>query len=154
MRPRPRALQLAAAAQALEAAGVFVATAVAGLDTAAGRSYQQASGIALTVIGLCAGVALAAVAAGLAKARRWTRTPALLTQLFLGITAVYLLEGHRLDWGVPALLLALAGSTGLLLPGGLRALVGPKDGDPGGEAGTQQTPRTAPPARRPAPRRR
>jgi hypothetical protein len=153
MRPRPRALQLAAAAQAIEAAGVLVATAVAGLDTAAGRSYQQASGIALTVIGLCTAAALAATAAGLARARRWTRTPALLTQLFVGITAIYMLQGHRLDWGVPALLLALAGFTGLLLPGGLRALVGPKDGNPGGEA-AQQAPRTAPPARQPAPRRR
>ncbi|HYZ55598.1 MAG TPA: hypothetical protein VE733_19130 [Streptosporangiaceae bacterium] len=150
MRPRPRALQLAAAVQALEAAGVFVATAMAGLDTAAGRSYQQASGIALTVIGLCAAAALAATAAGLAKVRRWARTPALLTQLFVGITAVYLLEGHRLDWGVPALLLALAGSAGLLLPGSLRALVGPKDGDRGGEAAAQQ----ALPARQPTPRRR
>jgi hypothetical protein len=154
MRPRPRALQLAAAAQAIEAAGVLVATAVAALDTAAGHSYQQASGIALTVIGLCTAVALAATAAGLARVRRWTRTPALLTQLFVGITAIYLLEGHRLDWGVPALLLALAGFTGLLLPGSLRALVGPKDGDPGGEAATRQAPRATPPARQPAPRRR
>jgi hypothetical protein len=154
MRPRPRALQLAAAAQAIEAAGVLAATVVSGLDTAAGRSYQQASGIALTVIGLCAAVALAATAVGLARVRRWTRTPALLTQLFVGITAIYLLEGHRLDWGVPALLLALAGFTGLLLPGSLRVLVGAKGGDPGGEAAARQAAQAAPPARQPAPRRR
>jgi hypothetical protein len=127
MQPRPRALLLAATAEAIEAAGVCGATLLAAVDTAAGQSYHQSSGIALTVIGLCAAVALAAVAVGLARVRRWTRTPALLTQLFVGSTGVYLLQGHRLDWGVPALLVALAGFTGLLLPGSLRALVGPKD---------------------------
>ena len=127
MRPRPRALLLAAAAEAIEAAMVCVATVLAAMDTAAGQSYHQSSGIALTIIGLCAAVALAAVAVGLARVRRWTRTPALLTQLFVGSTGVYLLQGQRLDWGVPALLVALAGFTGLLLPGSLRALVGPKD---------------------------
>ncbi|HEY4461687.1 MAG TPA: hypothetical protein VGN41_03385 [Streptosporangiaceae bacterium] len=127
MRPRPRALLLAAAAEAIEAAMVCVATVLAAVDTAAGQSYHQSSGIALTIIGLGAAVALAAVAVGLARVRRWTRTPALLTQLFVGSTGVYLLQGHRLDWGVPALLIALAGLTGLLLPGSLRALVGPND---------------------------
>jgi hypothetical protein len=120
-------LLLAAAAEAIEAGMVGVATVLAAVDTVAGQSYHQSSGIALTVIGLCAAAALAAVAVGLARVRRWTRTPALLTQLFVGSTGVYLLQGHRLDWGVPALLVALAGFTGLLLPGSLRALVGPKD---------------------------
>lgn len=127
MQPRPRALLLAATAEAIEAAGVCAATVLAAVDTASGRSYHQSSGIALTIIGLCAAAGLAAVAVGLARVRRWTRTPALLTQLFVGIVAIYLLEGHRLDWGVPAMVLALAGFTGLLLPGSLRALVGPKD---------------------------
>src|SRR3981081_1842863 len=117
MRPRPRALLLAAAAEAVEAAMVFGATVLAAVDTAAGRSYQLASGVALSVIGLCTAVALVAVAVGLTRVRRWTRTPALLTQLFVGIVAIYMLEGHRFDWGVPALLAALAGFAGLLMPG-------------------------------------
>jgi hypothetical protein len=148
-------LILAAAAEAIEAAGVCVATVLAALDTVAGRSYQQASGIALTVIGLCTVVGLAAVAVGLARARRWTRTPALLTQLFVGITAIYLLEGHRIDWGVPALLVALAGFTGLLLPGSLRVLLGPKNGEP--TAGSQAAGRVTEAGQatgRPASRRR
>jgi hypothetical protein len=127
MQSRPRALLLAAAAEAIEAAGVCVATVLAAVDTATGQSYQQSSGIALTVIGMCAVAGLAVVAVGLLRVRRWTRTPALLTQVFVGSTAIYLLDGHRYDWGVPALLVALAGFTGLLLPGSLRALVGPKD---------------------------
>jgi len=85
---------------------------------------------------VCA-AALALVAAGLARARRWSRTPALLTQLFFGIVGIYLLQGSRLDWGVPSVVLALAGFAALLSPPSLRAFSA-RD-----EAG-----RHAPPARR------
>src|SRR5216683_823459 len=98
----PRGLILAAIAQAAEAAVLCAATAL--------------SGIALTAIGAGTTIALAAVARGLAQGRRWSRTPALLTQLFTGIVAVYLLQGHRLDWGLPTAVLAVAGFAGLLNP--------------------------------------
>ena len=113
MPPRPQALLLAAAALGAEAAI---------LDTAAGRSYQRSSGIALTIIAFGAVIVVALIAVGVYRVRRWSRTPALLTQLFVGTTGVYLLEGHRLDWGVPALLVALAGFVGLLVPPSWRAL--------------------------------
>ena len=120
----PPSLLGAAGIQAAEAAVVLAATVLAGLDTAAGRSYQLASGVALTAIGVLTVVLLAAVAAGLARARRWSRTPALLTQLFVGIIAIYLIQGGRYEWGVPALVLAVAGFAVLLLPPSLRALAG------------------------------
>jgi hypothetical protein len=135
MRSRPRALLLAAVIQAVEAAGVLAASAAAAVDTAAGHSYQQASGIALTVIGFCTAVALAAVAAGLFRARRWTRTPALFTQLFVGSTGFYLLQDHHVALGLPALLVAVAGFACLVVPSSLRILVGPKDAGPAGTAG-------------------
>ncbi len=119
--------------QAAEAAMVLVATVLVGIDTAAGRSYQPSSGIALTVIGVASAAALAVVAAGLARARRWSRTPALLTQLFFGIVGIYLLQGHRLDWGVPSVVLAVAGFAALLAPPSLRALTG--QGRPAAGAG-------------------
>jgi hypothetical protein len=118
----PRGLILAATAQAAEAAALCAATALSGVDTATGHSYQLSSGIALTVIGAATTVALAVVARGLARGRRWSRTPALLTQLFTAIVAVYLLQGHRLDWGLPTALLAAAGFAGLLTPSSFRAL--------------------------------
>ena len=118
----PATLRAAAVVQAAEAALVLAATVLAGVDTAAGRSYQTGSGIALTVIGAASAVALAAVAVGLARARRWSRTPALLTQLFFGIVGIYLLQAHRLEWGVPLLVLAAAGLASLLAPPSLRAL--------------------------------
>jgi len=128
MRPRPPALLLATAAQGVEAAGLLVAAVLTAADTAAGRSYQRSSGIALTVIAFGTVIVVALIAVGIYRVRRWSRTPALLTQLFVGTTGVYLLEGHRLALGVPALLLAIAGFAGLLVPPSWRALAaGPAD---------------------------
>jgi hypothetical protein len=119
---RPASLLAAAVIQAAEAAGVLGAAILAGVDTSAGRSYHNNSGIALTLIGIATAIALAYVASGLARARRWSRTPALLTQLFVGIVSIYLVQGHRYDWGVPGVVLAVAGFAALLVPPSLRAL--------------------------------
>ena len=118
----PAGLRVASAAQATEAAGLLVAAAFAAGSTAAGRSYQLASGIALTLIVLGTAAVLAVVAVGLARARPWSRTPAALTQLFVVIAGVTLLDGHRPEWGVPALALCLAGFVLLLVPPSIRAL--------------------------------
>ncbi len=112
----PPTVRVAAAVQAAEAAMVCAASALSAVDAAAGQSYQAASGVALTVIGFGTAVMLGFVAAGLARARRWSRTPALLTQLFTGIVGIYLVQGHRYDWGVLAVALAAAGFVPLLVP--------------------------------------
>jgi hypothetical protein len=126
----PATLRAAAVVQAAEAALVLAATVLAGIDTAAGQSYQTGSGIALTVIGTASAAALAVVAAGLARARRWSRTPALLTQLFVGIVGIYLLQASRLDWGVLSVVLAVAGFAALLAPPSLRALAAREQAQP------------------------
>lgn len=123
MGDRPVTLIGAAAVQAAESLGLLAATVIAAIDTAAGRSYQVSSGVALTIIGLAAAVALAAVAVGLAHARRWSRTPALLTQLFCGVVAIYLIEGGRYGWGVPLAVLAVAGLAAIANPPTLRAFI-------------------------------
>jgi hypothetical protein len=119
---RPVALRLAAAAQAAEAAGLVVAGVFAAMATADGQSYQMASGIALTLITFCTAVTLATFAWALDRARPWARTPVVMTQLFVGGAGLYLVFGHRLDWGVPALLLAAGCLAGLFTPASLRAL--------------------------------
>jgi hypothetical protein len=138
----PLTLRAAAAVQAIESVIVLAATVLAGVDAATGESYHVNSGIALTVIGAAAAAALAWVALGVARARRWSRTPALLTQLFVGIVGIYLLQGHRLDWGVPSVVLAAAGFATLFAPPTMRALTGtePETG------GQQDLPGTPPPA--------
>jgi hypothetical protein len=129
MQQRPPSLLGAAAVQAADAVIVLAASVLAGVDTIAGQSYQRGSGIALTLIGLGTAVALAWVAWGLYQARRWSRTPMALTQLFVGIVGVYLVQGHRYEWGIPSLALAIIGFALLVTPATLRALADPQSGD-------------------------
>ena len=119
---RPAALLLAAAAQVIEAVGLCVAAAFGAIATADGKSSQAASGVALTVLAVAAAVGIALIAAALAKARPWSRTPTAMTQLFVIIGGIALLDGDRPEWGVPALLLAATCLAGLLTPASLRAL--------------------------------
>jgi hypothetical protein len=118
----PRSVLAAAIVQAVEAVGVLVASALAAVATADGHSYQRASGIAITAIGIATAIALALVARALRSGRRWSRTPAMLTQLFTGIVAIYLIQSGRLDLGVPAILLAIAGFAALLTPASIEVL--------------------------------
>ena len=121
---RPSTLTWAAAIQAVEAVGVLVASVLAGVDAARGQSYRSSSGIALTVIGLAAAIALGYVALGIIRVKGWSRTPALLTQLFCGVVSIYLLQAQRYPWGVPGILLAAAGLAALLVPPSMQALAG------------------------------
>jgi hypothetical protein len=172
MQQRPPSLLGAAGVQAADALIVLAASVLAGVDTVAGKSYQRGSGIALTLIGLATAAALAWIAVGLSRGRRWSRTPAALTQLFVGIVGIYLVQGHRYAWGIPSLVLAAAGFALLLMPATLRALAGggagpdapsgpsaPSEPAPGQQAGSGQRPRqaktpvpgkTSPPRKRPA----
>jgi len=120
--PRPPTIAAAAVIQAVQAAGILLAAILAGVAAVSGKSYQTASGIAITAIGIGTALALGYVAYGLAGSRRWSRTPALLTQLFTGIVGIYLVQGHRWSWGVPALVLCLAGFVLLLVPPSIKAL--------------------------------
>ncbi len=139
MQDRHVVLLGAAGAQAAEAAGVLIASVLSAMDTASGKSYQLSSGIALTVIGFVTAGCLALVAAGLARVRPWSRTPALLSQLFTLVAGVILLQGHRVEWGAPAVVLAVAAFVALLLPSSLQTL--------------GRHPRTPPAPRTPASRR-
>jgi hypothetical protein len=101
---------------------VFAASVLAGVDAVGGQSYHTNSGIALTLIGIGTAILLGYVATGVARIRPWSRTPALLTQLFCGIVSIYLLQASRYDWGAPGLVLAIAGFATLLVPASTRAL--------------------------------
>ena len=105
-----------------EAAGLCVAAAFGAVSTADGKSSQAASAVALIVLAVAAAVGIALIAAALAKARPWSRTPTVMTQLLVVIGGITLLDGHRPEWGVPALLLAAVCLAGLLTPASLRAL--------------------------------
>jgi hypothetical protein len=127
----PAGLRLAAAAQVIEAAGLCVAAAFGAVSTADGKSSQAASGVALTVFAVVVAAGIAVIAAALARARPWSRTPTAMIQLLVVIGGIVLLDGDRPEWGVPALLLAAACLAGLLTPASLRALNRPSAAGPG-----------------------
>ena len=113
---------MAAVVLAIEAVGMCVAAAFSAVSTAQGQSYQRASGVALTLIAIGTAAGFAAFAVGLARARPWTRTPVVMTQLAIGIWGIYLLHDHRPEWGLPALALAACCLAALFTPASLRAL--------------------------------
>jgi hypothetical protein len=95
---------------------------LAAIATANGHSYQRASGVAITLIGIATAIGLALVARAVRSGRRWSRTPAVLTQVFTGVVAIYLIQSGRLDLGVPAILLAIGGLVALLTPASIDVL--------------------------------
>ena len=79
-------------------------------------AYHQSSGIALSILAYLAAIVAGLVGQGVFRVSQWSRTPALYIQLFVGTTGVYLLQDHHLDWGLPALLVAIVGFLGVCLP--------------------------------------
>jgi len=119
---RPRLLLMAAAAQGLEALGLCVVVVTNVIDLASGQTYQSSSAIALIVLELITAAGVAWIASGIARVLPWSRTPAVMTQIFAVFVASWLLEAHRVGWGLPILLLVIAGLVGLFAPTSLRAL--------------------------------
>jgi hypothetical protein len=105
---------------------MLVATGFSAAATAAGKSYHTSNGVALTVLALIAAVAIACCAYGTVRRRPWSRTPAVMIQVFTLIGGIMLVQGHRLDWGIPTLILGVAAAAGLLAPASLKALNRPE----------------------------
>jgi hypothetical protein len=122
----PNPLWLAAAAQGLEAAGLLVVAAVNLSDLAGGQSGQRSSAAAFIGVEVIVAIGLAAIAAGIARVRPWSRTPAVMTQVFAIILGIVLIQAHRFGWGLPALVFAAAGLAGLFAPTSLRKLNHPR----------------------------
>jgi hypothetical protein len=123
----PSLLRLAAAAQGLEAVGLLVVAAVNLSNLAAGQTDQKSNAIAFIGVEVIVAIGLAAIAAGIARGRPWSRTPAVMTQVFAVILGIVLIEAGRLGWGLPALVFAAAGLAGLFAPTSLQALNRPRD---------------------------
>ncbi len=113
---------LAAAAQAAEALGLVVVIVLNVIDSASGDTWTASNAIAQIVFEAAVAAGLAWIALGIARARPWSRTPAVLTQVFTGLIAIWLLQAHRYAWGIPALLLAVVGLAGLVAPSSWQAL--------------------------------
>jgi hypothetical protein len=119
---RPPLLLMAAVAQGLEAVGLCAVVVTQVIDSASGQSWRSSNAIALIVVELIAAVGVAWIASAIARVLPWSRTPAVMTQVFTAFIAIWLLEAHRLWWGLPALFLVLAGLVGVFAPTSLRVL--------------------------------
>ena len=126
----PNLLWLAAAAQGLEAVGLLVVAAVNLSDLAGGQTDQKSNAIAFIGVEVIVAIGLAMIAAGIARVRPWSRTPAVMTQVFAVIIGIVLIQAHRFGWGFPALVFAAAGLAGLFAPTSLRALNHPRGTTP------------------------
>ncbi|GAA2094291.1 hypothetical protein [Actinomadura alba] len=108
MTGRPITLTAAAAVEATEGIvalgfGFYVAW-----ETIVGKPLDPASAIGVTLFAFLAGAGMLAVARGLLRAERWSRSPAVLTQLFALPVSVSMLQGEQYALGVPLIVLALA----------------------------------------------
>ncbi len=115
-------LRVAAVVQALEAVALCVVAVAQIVETASGHSYEASNGVALAVMEFITVALIAAIAGAIARVRPWSRTPAVMTQLVFGVIAIILLQAHRIDWGVPALILVIVGLAALFSPASLKAL--------------------------------
>jgi hypothetical protein len=121
----PSLLWLAAAAQGLEAVGLLVVAAVNLSELAGGQTDQRSNAVAFIGVEVIVAIGLAAIAAGIWRVRPWSRTPAMMTQVFAVIIGIVLIQAGRLGWGLPALVFAAAGLAGLFAPTSFRALSRP-----------------------------
>ena len=123
MANRPATLTAAAAVEALEGLAMIGIGLFVGVETIVARSASVLNAVVLALCALALGAGLIAVGRGLYQARRWARTPALLTQVFGFITGVYLIQSHQLAYGIPIIIVTAAAVLLIFSPATTKALI-------------------------------
>jgi hypothetical protein len=104
---RPLTLTVGAAIEAAEGVAALGFGLFVGWETIVGKPLDPASAIGVTVLALAGGGGMLLVARGLLQARRWSRSPAVLTQLFAVPISVSMIQSGQYAIGVPMIVLAL-----------------------------------------------
>lgn len=121
--PRPPlALLVASAVQTLEGAFVVGLGALVGVSTLTGTPGDLGRALALAAFTLVGGVAMMAVAIGLLRRRRWSRAPAVVTQILAVLIGVQLAQSGQLAVAVPVAVAAVAALGSLFAPATSREL--------------------------------
>ncbi|HEV7932391.1 MAG TPA: hypothetical protein VGP70_08775 [Actinomadura sp.] len=107
MTGRPLTLTVGAAIEAAEGVAALGFGLFVGWETIVGKPLDPASAIGVTVLALAGGGGMLLVARGLLQARRWSRSPAVLTQLFAVPISVSMIQSGQYAIGVPMIVLAL-----------------------------------------------
>jgi hypothetical protein len=105
---RPTALLACAGLVGLEALGLLVAGAVVAVELLVSSASDPLGAAVLAGLALVAGLGLALVARGLAGRARWSRAPALVTNLILLPVGYGLVQSERWYAGLPVMALGLA----------------------------------------------
>ncbi|WP_344449471.1 hypothetical protein [Actinocorallia aurantiaca] len=97
----PRTLFLAAALEAVVGLLAVGGGLYTGFEVIVGEPQNTTTALAVAVLALAGGAAMLKVAHGLATRAHWSRSPAVLTQLFLLPVAVSLVQSDQPQWGYP-----------------------------------------------------
>lgn len=122
MSSHPVTLRIAALVEAVE--GVFVVGAglYVGIDAVVGKPTNLAAALVLALLGVLTGAGIVAVGWGLWTARRWSRAPAVLTQIFTFIIAWSMLQSHHRAVGGILIAVGVIGAVALFSPPTVNAL--------------------------------
>ncbi|WP_061297174.1 hypothetical protein [Herbidospora cretacea] len=122
MSNRPFTLVVAAALVALEGLTALALGGWVGYETLLGEAGDVMSSLVLAVFGLAVGAGLLWVAWGIVQVLRWSRGPAVVTQIFAVPVAITLIQSGQLAWGVPLIVTAAVILVTLLAPASTHAL--------------------------------
>ncbi|WP_235558089.1 hypothetical protein [Sphaerimonospora mesophila] len=123
---RPVTVIVAAAALAAEGLLTLVLGGYVAVETLVGRPTDTVTSLAVAGFGLLTGAGLLWVAWGLWQMLRWSRGPAVVTQIFALPLAITLIQSEQYGYGVPLVAAAAVALVTLLAPSSTRALM---DGD-------------------------
>lgn len=115
-------LRIAAAVEAVEGLFVIGAGLYVGIDAIVGKPTNLAAALVLGLLGVLTGAGIIAVGWGLSIARRWSRAPAVLTQIFSFIIAASLLQSHQGAIGGILIAAGVVGAVALFSPPTVQAL--------------------------------
>ncbi|MEV7808339.1 hypothetical protein AB0O28_35855 [Microbispora sp. NPDC088329] len=127
---RPATLTVAAAVLAAEGLLALVMGGFVGVETVIGQPTDLVTSIAVAGFGVLGGALLLWVAWGLWQVLRWSRGPAVVTQIFALPVAISLIQSAQYAFGVPLVAAAVVALVALLAPASTHALMG-EDGTPG-----------------------
>jgi hypothetical protein len=119
---RPVTLIAAAAVEALEGLAVLAVGLYVGVEAVVGSPNDLVSAIVLAIMAIGTGAGIIAVGRALWQRRRWGRAPAVLTQIFVLIAAISMIQSGRQVVGGVLVALAGAGAATVFSPASTRAL--------------------------------
>jgi hypothetical protein len=126
---RPTTLTVAAVVLAAEGLLALILGVYAAVESLIGAATDLSSGLVVAGFGVLVGAGLLWVAWGVLQALRWSRGPAVVTQIFALPVAFGLIGSDQYGFGVPVVAAAVIVLVTILAPQSTRALMGEDDSE-------------------------